>query len=156
MISGYTGPGHKTIVPSEAKVRIDFRLLPNMNPQKCIKKLKNHLIEHGFGHLEVKAFDAAEPPYKISVKEDISQAIIKAAEEVFGEKPVVNGVSAEGYLSKPGNLDSKAPGIVVIQEWWGLDDHIKSITERFAEQGFIALAPDLFHGSVTTEPDEAM
>ena len=58
MISGYTGPGHKTIVPSEAKVRIDFRLLPNMNPQKCIKKLKNHLIEHGFGHLEVKAFDA--------------------------------------------------------------------------------------------------
>ena len=68
----------------------------------------------------------------------------------------INGVSAEGYLSKPGNLDSKAPGIVVIQEWWGLDDHIKSITERFAEQGFIALAPDLFHGSVTTEPDEAM
>ena len=68
----------------------------------------------------------------------------------------INGVSAEGYLSKPGNLDSEAPGIVVIQEWWGLDDHIKSITERFAEQGFIALAPDLFHGSVTTEPDEAM
>tara|TARA_A100001037_G_C15099089_1_gene613007 strand:+ start:72 stop:812 length:741 start_codon:yes stop_codon:yes gene_type:complete len=68
----------------------------------------------------------------------------------------INGVSAEGYLSKLGNLDSKAPGIVVIQEWWGLDDHIKSITERFAEQGFIALAPDLFHGSVTTEPDEAM
>ena len=100
MISGYTGPGHKTIVPSEARVRIDFRLLPNMNPQKCIKKLKNHLIEHGFGHLEVKAFDAAEPPYKISVKEDISQAIIKAAEEVFGEKPVVNGVSAEGTILK--------------------------------------------------------
>ena len=44
----------------------------------------------------------------------------------------INGVSAEGYLSKPANLDSKAPGIVVIQEWWGLDDHIKSITERFA------------------------
>ena len=65
-----------------------------------IEKVKNHLIEHGFGHLEVKAFDAAEPPYKISVKEDISQAIIKAAEEVFGEKPVVNGVSAEGTILK--------------------------------------------------------
>jgi len=100
MISGYTGPGHKTIVPNEARVRIDFRLLPHMNPQKCIEKVKNHLIEHGFGHLEVKAFDAAEPPYKISVKEDISQAIIKAAEEVFGEKPVVNGVSAEGTILK--------------------------------------------------------
>ena len=89
MISGYTGPGHKTIVPNEARVRIDFRLLPHMNPQKCIEKIKKHLIEHGYGHLELKAFDAAEPPYKISVKEDISQAIIKAAEEVFGEKPVV-------------------------------------------------------------------
>ena len=71
-----------------------------MNPQICIEEVKNHLIEHGFGHLEVKAFDAAEPPYKISVKEDISQAIIKAAEEVFGEKPVVNGVSAEGTILK--------------------------------------------------------
>ena len=100
MISGYTGPGHKTIVPNEARVRIDFRLLPHMNPQKCIEKIKKHLIEHGYGHLELKAFDAAEPPYKISVKEDISQAIIKAAEEVFGEKPVVNGVSAEGTILK--------------------------------------------------------
>jgi acetylornithine deacetylase/succinyl-diaminopimelate desuccinylase-like protein len=100
MVSGYTGPGHKTIVPNEARVRIDFRLLPHMNPQKCIEKVKKHLIDHGFGHLEVIAFDAAEPPYKISVKEDISQAIIKAAEEVFGEKPVVNGVSAEGTILK--------------------------------------------------------
>ena len=100
MISGYTGPGQKTIVPSEAKVRLDFRLLPHMNPQKCIERLKKHLIEHGFENIEVKAFEAAEPPYKISVKEDISQAIIKAAEEVFGEKPVVNGVSAEGTIMK--------------------------------------------------------
>ena len=100
MISGYTGPGTKTIIPSEAKVRLDFRLLPHMDPQECIKKIKKHLIENGFENLEVKAFDAAEPPYKISVKEDISQAIIKAAEEVFGEKPVVNGVSAEGTILK--------------------------------------------------------
>ena len=81
MVSGYTGPGHKTIVPNEARVRIDFRLLPHMNPQKCIEKVKKHLIDHGFGHLEVIAFDAAEPPYKISVKE-------------------VNGVSAEGTILK--------------------------------------------------------
>ncbi len=44
MVSGYTGPGHKTIVPNEARVRIDFRLLPHMNPQKCIEKVKKHLI----------------------------------------------------------------------------------------------------------------
>ena len=100
MISGYTGPGTKTIVPSEAKVRLDFRLLPHMNPQKCITKIKKHLVDHGFGHLEIKAFESAEPPYKISIKEDISQAIIKAAIQVFGEKPVVNGVSAEGTILK--------------------------------------------------------
>ena len=100
MVSGYTGPGTKTIVPSEAKVRLDFRLLPHMNPQNCIIKIKNHLIDNGFGNIEVKASESSEPPYKISVKEDISQAIIKAAEEVFGEKPVVNGVSAEGTIMK--------------------------------------------------------
>jgi acetylornithine deacetylase/succinyl-diaminopimelate desuccinylase-like protein len=55
-------------------------------------------VKHGFGHIEVKAFDGAEPPYKISVKEDISQAIIAAATEVYGELPVVNGVSAEGAI----------------------------------------------------------
>lgn len=46
-------------------------------------------------------------------------------------------------------------GVVVIQEWWGLNDNIKRIADRFAEQGFAALAPDLYHGVVTTEPDEA-
>jgi carboxymethylenebutenolidase len=45
--------------------------------------------------------------------------------------------------------------VIVIQEWWGLDDHIKSIADRFAREGFVALAPDLYHGSFATEPDEA-
>jgi acetylornithine deacetylase/succinyl-diaminopimelate desuccinylase-like protein len=57
-----------------------------------------HLAKHGFEHIEVKAQDNAEPPCKISVKEDISQAIIAAATEVYGELPVVNGVSAEGAI----------------------------------------------------------
>jgi carboxymethylenebutenolidase len=46
-------------------------------------------------------------------------------------------------------------GVVVIQEWWGLNDNIKRIADRFAAEGFIAAAPDLYHGVVTTEPDEA-
>jgi carboxymethylenebutenolidase len=45
--------------------------------------------------------------------------------------------------------------VVVIQEWWGLDDHIKSIVDRFAQAGFAAVAPDLYYGEVTGEPDEA-
>ena len=98
LIAGYTGPGTKTIVPNEARARLDFRLIPNIQPDAAIRRLKAHLVKHGFGHIEVKAFDGAEPPYKISVKEDISQAIIAAATEVYGELPIVNGVSAEGAI----------------------------------------------------------
>ena len=98
LIAGDTGPGTKTIVPNEARARLDFRLIPNIQPADAIRKLKAHLVKHGFGHIEVKASDNAEPPYKISVTEDISQAIIAAATEVYGELPVVNGVSAEGAI----------------------------------------------------------
>ncbi|MFZ8940430.1 MAG: M20/M25/M40 family metallo-hydrolase [Gemmobacter sp.] len=62
IIAGYTGPGTKTIVPNEARVRLDFRLIPNIQPDAAIAKLKAHLVKHGFGHIEVRAFDGAEPP----------------------------------------------------------------------------------------------
>ena len=45
--------------------------------------------------------------------------------------------------------------MVVIQEWWGLVDHIKDVCDRFAAEGFVALAPDLYHGKTTKSPDEA-
>jgi len=45
--------------------------------------------------------------------------------------------------------------VVVIQEWWGLVPHIKEVAERFAAAGYVALAPDLYHGQATSEPDEA-
>jgi len=58
-----------------------------------------------------------------------------------------------GYLATP--AIGKGPGLLVIQEWWGLVDHIKSVTDRFAAEGFVTLAPDLYHGESTTKPDEA-
>jgi carboxymethylenebutenolidase len=64
-----------------------------------------------------------------------------------------NGSTAEGYLAVPEG--ASGPGVVVIQEWWGLVDHIKDVCDRFAAAGFVALAPDLYHGASTTEPDEA-
>jgi carboxymethylenebutenolidase len=45
--------------------------------------------------------------------------------------------------------------VIVIQEWWGLVDHIKDVCDRFADQGFVALAPDVYHGQTTKSPDEA-
>ena len=59
-----------------------------------------------------------------------------------------------GYLARPEG-DEAAPAIIVIQEWWGLNDHIMDVTNRFAQQGYVALAPDLYKGEVATEPDEA-
>ena len=64
-----------------------------------------------------------------------------------------NGQQAEGYLAKPAS--GSGPGVIVIQEWWGLVPHIKDVCDRFANEGFVALAPDLYHGKTTTEPDEA-
>ena len=64
-----------------------------------------------------------------------------------------NGRTADGYLGKPSS--GRGPGVVVIQEWWGLVDHIKDLTDRFAREGFVALAPDLYHGERTKSPDQA-
>jgi carboxymethylenebutenolidase len=61
-----------------------------------------------------------------------------------------NGGTCPGYLA-----GDRGPGLVVIQEWWGLVPHIKDVADRFAAEGFTALAPDLYRGQETAEPDEA-
>jgi carboxymethylenebutenolidase len=66
-----------------------------------------------------------------------------------------NGDTASGYLATPSS--GRGPGVIVIQEWWGLVPHIKDVCDRFAREGFVALAPDLFHGKTASvqEPDLA-
>jgi len=64
-----------------------------------------------------------------------------------------DGGSSVGYLATPpGN---PGPGVIVIQEWWGLVPHIRAVADRFAGAGFAALAPDLYHGVQAAEPDRA-
>lgn len=70
------------------------------------------------------------------------------------EYPDTDDETLMGYLAYPVGVET-APAIIVIQEWWGLNDHIKDLARRFADEGFVALAPDLYHGQVATEPDEA-
>jgi len=65
-----------------------------------------------------------------------------------------NGSTTPGYLARPEG-DGPFPGVIVIQEWWGLNENIKDIARRFANEGFVAFAPDLYHGKLTAEPDEA-
>ena len=64
-----------------------------------------------------------------------------------------NGGTAPGYLAVPES--GKGPGVIVLQEWWGLTDDIKRVCDRFAQEGFLALAPDLYRGETTEQPDEA-
>src|SRR6516225_9503402 len=63
-----------------------------------------------------------------------------------------DGGKTRGYLA---NAGQGRPGVVVIQEWWGLNDQICGVADRFARAGYNALAPDLYKGRLTTEPDEA-
>src|SRR5712691_7198683 len=64
-----------------------------------------------------------------------------------------NGGMTSGYLAMPEK--GNGPGVIVIQEWWGLVPHIKDICDRFAAAGYVALAPDLYHGKTAKSPDEA-
>jgi carboxymethylenebutenolidase len=68
------------------------------------------------------------------------------------EFPTSAGTSP-GYLAVPAG--ERGPATIVLQEWWGVDEHIRSICDRFAAEGFFALAPDLFRGETTTQPSEA-
>jgi carboxymethylenebutenolidase len=64
-----------------------------------------------------------------------------------------NGGTTSGYLATPAS--GQGPGVIVLQEWWGLVGHIKAVCDRFAAEGFSALAPDLYHGQTASEPDAA-
>jgi carboxymethylenebutenolidase len=64
-----------------------------------------------------------------------------------------NGGTAPGYLAVPES--GRGPGVVVLQEWWGVEPHIRDVCDRLAREGFLALAPDLYRGETTEQPDEA-
>jgi carboxymethylenebutenolidase len=68
------------------------------------------------------------------------------------EFPTSDG-SAPGYLAVP--TGEHGPAVIVLQEWWGVDEHIRSLCDRLAAEGFYALAPDLYKGETTTQPSEA-
>jgi carboxymethylenebutenolidase len=61
----------------------------------------------------------------------------------------------QAYLAVPEGAKKGGPAIVVIQEWWGLNDWVKSVVDRFAAAGYVAIAPDLYRGEVATEPELA-
>lgn len=68
-----------------------------------------------------------------------------------------SGNKVDGELAEPagGESGGKAPAVVLVQEWWGVNDHVRDVATRLAAEGFVVLAPDLYHGKTTKDADEA-
>lgn len=67
----------------------------------------------------------------------------------------VKGTKGGAFVIQPDD-DAKHPGVVLIQEWWGLEPHILNVAQKLATEGFVVAVPDLYHGKIATEPNEAM
>jgi len=87
-ISGYTGDGAKTVLPGEALVKIDFRLIPKMDPKKQVMRLKKHLKSKGFGDVKIKVFHG-EAAARTSSSEPFVTQVKAAADKTFG-KSILN------------------------------------------------------------------
>jgi len=66
----------------------------------------------------------------------------------------VNGDGAYAFIAEPDD-NARHPGVVLIQEWWGIEPHIRDLAQKLAAEGFIVGVPDLFHGKIATEPNDA-
>jgi carboxymethylenebutenolidase len=93
-----------------------------------------------------------ETPTATPIARIAPRTAVAGSEVMYG---TVDGKMLHGYLARPANAPRNAPAIIVVHEWWGLNDNIKSIVDRYAGEGYIVLAVDLF-GRVATTPDTAM
>lgn len=84
---------------------------------------------------------------------DLSQSAEASGQEVT--YATVNGNEITGYLAKPEESNGESPGIIVIHEWWGLNDNIRMMTDKLAGEGYTALAVDLYNGKIAESPDNA-
>lgn len=88
MLSGYTGPGSKTVLPSEARAKIDFRLVPDQDPAEIVRLLRAHLDAHGFNNIEILEF-GHEHPARFSPDSHVTAAMARAIQATYGKPPIV-------------------------------------------------------------------
>jgi carboxymethylenebutenolidase len=93
-----------------------------------------------------------ETPVATPMATQAPRGSFTGAEVTYG---TLDGKPLKGYLSRPANAPRNAPAIIVVHEWWGLNDNIRAVADRYAGEGYVVLAVDLF-GRVATTPDTAM
>jgi acetylornithine deacetylase/succinyl-diaminopimelate desuccinylase-like protein len=102
LVSGYSGEGTKTVLPAHAMAKIDFRLVPNQDPDDILAKLKTHLMAEGYDDIHITVFSSAEP-LVTPLHEPLVQRMAKIAEAYAGKKPSINPI-AGGTLPLLGAL----------------------------------------------------
>jgi len=86
--AGYQGPGSKTVLPKEIHVKMDFRLVPEQDPEDLWGKMRKYLDDNGFADVEMQ-LESMEPAARTSYKHPFANAAIRAAEKTYGKKPIV-------------------------------------------------------------------
>ena len=88
LTAGYQGPGTKTVLPAEAKAKVDFRLVPDQTPQEVLKQLRQHLDAHGFGDVEI-TFMGGNPGARTDPDDPFLQMVVQTAEDVYGMPMII-------------------------------------------------------------------
>ncbi len=93
LVSGYTGAGSKTVLPSKATTKIDFRLVPNQRPEDILDKVKRHLAQHGFADIQVRVL-GMEHPARTPVDSELAKVVMQTTKEIYGRDPMVSPLMA--------------------------------------------------------------
>ncbi len=120
--SGYTGPGSKTVLPAEARVKLDLRLVPNLTPDLALDLLRAHLDRRGFEDIEIRRLNG-EHPAKSSLDAAIVRAAAEAAEAVYGQPPLLNPWSAGSGPMYPLSTRLGIPAVLAGINYPGANAH---------------------------------
>lgn len=93
-----------------------------------------------------------DAPVASPIAKDVDPDTVTTEDVTYG---TLGDVPFTGYLAKPADASAPLPGLIVIQEWWGLNDNIRTMTRRLAAEGYTALAVDLYDGAVADNPADA-